>query len=410
MRSAWPQSLRSRLTASYVAVLVLAMLLFGSAAVVVIDHDLRASLDDRLQTTARASLNFVVGKDGRVAVEEDDREQLFSVLAPQINLAVVGNGARLVFSTVGKTYPEIVAAAAHARDFVTIRHAGMRVRTLVVPITRDGQRLGTVMAWANTDWIVETDQRVVAAFAGAALLLALVASLTGGAATRGALADAFQRQQRFTADASHELRAPLSVIRAEADLALRKPRAAPEYQAALETIAQEADQMEKLVGELLTAARAQDGHAERTVFDLCALAQRVCARLRPAADIKQVTITLAQDQACAVRGDMGALERAVTAVLHNAIKYARSGGRIDVRTSRRRKAVELSVHDDGSGFSPQALVHAAEWFWCGDSERGKGTGLGLALANRVVQAGGGRLALANAADGGAEVQIWLPAR
>ena len=407
---AWLQSLRGRLTVSYVAMLVLAMVIFGGIAVIAIDRELRATLDDRLRTTAQAALSFIDVRNGAVTVEPDDREKLFAVLGDQTNLTIVANDSRVIFSTVVKTDPELVSSAAHSQGLVTIRHGSTVMRALLSPINANGKRVGAAAAWANTEWIGETDERVAAAFAVAALLLAVVASLTGTLATRRALADAFQRQRRFAANASHELRAPLSVIRAEADLALRKPRDPSEYQAALETIALEADQMEKLVGALLTAARAQDGHAQRTVFDLGSLAERVCGRLRPAADAKQVKISLSPAEACDVFGDEGALERALTAVLHNAIKYARPGGDIVLQITRRRKEVELSVQDNGSGFSPQALVHGTEWFWCGDSESGaKGTGLGLAIARLVVQAGGGRIALSNAVAGGAEVQIWLPA-
>jgi signal transduction histidine kinase len=409
MRFAWLSSLRSRLTASYVAVLVLALAAFGAAAVFVIDRDLHASLDARLQTTARAALNFIDVKDGSIKIDARDREQLFALLGGQTEIAVQGDSG-LVFSTVVKPAAQLLSTARGAGGFSLVRHRGADVRALVVPIEADGKHLGAVVVWSSTEWIKDTDRQVAIAFAIAALLLAAVASITGAAVARRALDDAFARQRRFTTDASHELRAPLSVIRAESDLALRKPRDPATYQTALSTIAAEAEMMEKLVSSLLSAARAQDGGGERTIVDLHTVALRVCTRLRPAADVKHVALALEGGQACQVRCDGDALERAVTAIVHNAIKYTPPRGCISVSTTRRRGGAELLVRDSGPGFSADALIHASDWFWRGDQEDSDdGTGLGLAIADSIARAAGGHLSLANAATGGATVQISLPA-
>ena len=402
-------SARSKLTASYVAALVLALVAFGVLAVVVIDRDLHASLDARLRTTAQAALNFIDMTNGRIEIDQHDREQLFALLGSQTEIAIL-DGAATVFSTAGKPSPDLLGYARGSNGFTSLKHDGVGIRALVLPVTSGTARAGAVVVWANTEWIKDTDRQVALAFAVAVLLIAGVALYAGNALARRALEDAFARQRRFTTDASHELRAPLSVIRAETDLALRKPRDAATYQAALATIAAESETMEKLVSGLLTAARSQDGQSERTLVDLAALARRVCARLQPTADVKHVALSYEADEASKTLGDGDAFERAITAIIHNAIKYAPAWGSVKVSAATRRGRCELTIVDSGPGFSSEALVHGLNWFWreTWDSA-GSGTGLGLAIANSIVRASRGRLTLSNAPEGGAHVQISLPA-
>ena len=292
MSVSWRSTLRGRLVLSYVAALVLALAAFGAAAVVLIDRDLRASLDARLETTAQAALNFADVKDDVVQIDEHDRAQIFALLGPGMDAAVISTARGVVFSTAQRPAPELLARARTGDGLGSLRLGTDDRRTMVLPIKTGGKRVGAVIAWTSIQWIADTDRQVALAFAIAALLLAAVATLAGSSLAQRALEDAFSRQRRFTTDAAHELRAPLSVIRAEADLALRKPRAAAEYQAALTTIASETDQMEKLVSTLLVAARAQEQSGGRTALDVLELAKGVCTRLQPTADVKHVAMQI----------------------------------------------------------------------------------------------------------------------
>ncbi|MBV8339615.1 MAG: HAMP domain-containing histidine kinase [Candidatus Eremiobacteraeota bacterium] len=267
-----------------------------------------------------------------------------------------------------------------------------------------------MIAWSSTDWIGDTDRQIAAAFVLAALLLAAVASLAGSSLAQRALDDTLERQRRFTTDAAHELRAPLSVIRAEADLALRKPRDAQAYQAALATIASEAQQMETMVSTLLVAARAQAERSAHVVVDVLAVARGVCLRLQPAAGAKHISVDVATGEAKST-GDPRALERAITAIVHTAIKHTHDGGTIRIWAERRGATWELRVRDGGGGFTSDALQHGLEWFWRGETARtdDHATGLGLAIASSIARASGGGVTLANADEGGALVTISLPA-
>jgi signal transduction histidine kinase len=330
-------------------------------------------------------------------------------LEPQTELAILDGSSNIIFSTTSRASQDVLALAAQGDGPYDARQAGATVRALVLPIQDSGARIGSVVVWTTAQWIKDTDRRIALAFLAAALLVAVVAAIAGSAVTQRALDRAFALQRRFTADASHELRAPLSVIRAEADLALRAQREPEVYRKALDTIADEADRMEHLVSGLLSAARAE--HAPRpTRVDLQALTARICARLLPAAKAKGADIKLREAPPCYIMGDPEALESAATAVIHNAIKYTPPNSNIQTWVERSGRRALLYVQDAGPGLSPAALEHGLEWFWCGDEQPAEGaSGVGLAVANSIARASGGHVALSNAPSGGARIAISLPA-
>jgi two-component system OmpR family sensor kinase len=217
---------------------------------------------------------------------------------------------------------------------------------------------------------------------------------------------AFARQQRFTADASHELRTPLAVIRAEADLALRGERTTREYRSALEAIAAEAERIDALASMLLAAARADAGRAQASPTSMDDIARSASSRLATLAQARGVALSLATDGAPQVVADREALESALVAILHNAVKFAGEGGsvRCDVRADQHDASV--TVIDNGPGFSDEALRAGLERFF--RDRNGGGTGLGLAIASSAIEAAGGTIELANAPGGGARVEIRLP--
>ncbi|MBV8149099.1 MAG: HAMP domain-containing histidine kinase, partial [Candidatus Eremiobacteraeota bacterium] len=224
------------------------------------------------------------------------------------------------------------------------------------------------------------------------------------------LEEAFARERRFAADASHELRAPLAVLRAETELALRRDRSDDEYRAALASIQRESARLEELVDELLAAARAGLDARDRQPVDAAAMMRELGDRVRPAASMREVEIQVEADTGVLVEANRATLERALLAIVHNAIAFARSGGVVHLDLHRDGGGARIEVADDGAGFTPDALRHATERFWRGDPARARGgTGLGLSIARALVEANGGSLQLANASSGGAVVRVWVPA-
>ena len=373
------------------------------------DRNLRSTLDARLTTAARAAATFLDVSNGRIVIDSDDREQFFSIMGVDTGGVVVNRSHQVLLSSALRPPQNILALANGARArFGTLEHGESQVRAFALPVFAGGKMIGTVIAWRSSDWIDETDRNAAVAFAIAALLIAALALAAGNFVARRALADAFARQRRFTADASHELRAPLAVIRAEADLALQKPREGEAYRTALQAIVTEADRIEALISELLSAARAESGHLRREAVDVAAMVRDACRRLAPVANSKNVTITTQADGEALVSADRTALEGAILAIAHNAVMHASNPGTVSVAAGRSGGIVEIAIQDDGGGFSDEALAHGTERFWRDESARTQGgSGLGLAIAKSVVDSFHGSLVLANEGKG-ALVKMRFP--
>lgn len=401
-------NLRSRLAVTYAAMIFIALLIFAAAAVVAIDRTLRSTMDARLRTEAYAAASLEDVEHGRIVADSQDKIQFLTLLSAGVDAIVFDADGHVVLSSVLGPATGIVALEKSAPGYYTIGKGNDVRRAFVVPVVRDGTRAGTVVVWSASDWIDETDRGAAIAFGIAAFIIALLAVFAGGAVTRGALEDAFARQRRFTADASHELRAPLAVIRAEADLALRKERPPNEYREAMSSIAAEADRLESLIGDLLSVARAESGGVPRTRVEVGSVMRDVAERLSPAAAAKEAQLDVHVLADAAVLADRQALERALLAVAHNALKYAPQRGRIEMDVRKAGRSVQISVRDNGPGFSREALSHALERFWRDDSARTQGgTGLGLSIAKSIVEAFGGDIAVENT-DDGAAVRLRLP--
>jgi len=209
----------------------------------------------------------------------------------------------------------------------------------------------------------------------------------------GRLDQASAVQRRFTADASHELRGPLTALRGELDLALKRERNAAEYRATIERCRDEVIRLTRLATDLLTLARSETGPAaqEVTDLDLYTVAARVVERFRAAAAERGIRMVL-HGQPAPVRGDPGMLDRLVSNLVDNAVKYTTAGTPVEIEVST-ADAVMLTVRDQGPGVPLADVPQLFNRFFRGaDSGRpAGGTGLGLAIARAAAEAHGGRL-------------------
>ena len=395
----YTRALRLRLIAAYVGALFAGLVCFAAAAVFGIDRSERSALDSHLSAAAQAVSALLDLRSGRPTIDRDDRRQFLTVLGAQTSGLVVDGSRKIVLSNVSVPPAALLAVPAATASYITTGSGEAELRAFVLPITNKGSHVGKIVVWRPSDWIDETDRQAAVAFLLAALVIAALAWFAGNAVTHRALDEVVSRQRRFTADASHDLRAPLAVIRAESDLALTKERDPDAYRQSLATISQEAERMESLIGDLLSVARADAGVLEIARVDLDHITREAAA--------KMVQLDFAASGRTQVNGNASELERAVLAVLHNAVKHAPAGGRIEVRANGTSGTVELSVRDNGAGFSPEALEHGLERFWRGDAS-GPGSGLGLAVADSIVQASGGTVRLSNV-EGQAETRLVFPA-
>ena len=204
------------------------------------------------------------------------------------------------------------------------------------------------------------------------------------------LEDAIARISRFTADASHELRNPISLIRILAEDALREPELAQEARLAFEDILAESIETSRLVEDLLILARADAGRMEVRLepLDLGELVVDVCEKVRPLADKKSQTLTVQSisGRALEIAGDRSSLRRLIWTLLDNAVKYTPQGGRIEVALQPTKTQARVSVKDSGIGIPRELLPRIFERFFRADPSRAQaeGTGLGLAIAKWIA--------------------------
>jgi signal transduction histidine kinase len=221
-------------------------------------------------------------------------------------------------------------------------------------------------------------------------------------------------QRAFVANASHELRMPLAVLKAELEVALREHGDADALRASIASAAEETDRIVTLAEDLLLLARAQDGTLpiaarEVGVHELLAeLAVRMEPAVRHAGRALVVDVDALPERASvAVDGDR--VSQAVANLVDNALRHG--AGPLTLSARVVGDAVELHVSDRGPGFDPAFLDRAFDRFTRADPARGRGgVGLGLALVRTIAQAHGGDAGAGNLPGGGADVWLALPAR
>jgi two-component system OmpR family sensor kinase len=220
---------------------------------------------------------------------------------------------------------------------------------------------------------------------------------------------AFQVQRQFTADASHELRAPLTVLKGDIDVTLKRDRSAQEYRETLVRCREEVERLARLASDLLVLARSDAVVPLEHIasVDFRALVQRVAERFESAAGSRGVRLVVDAAQST-VSGDERMLERVVSNLVDNAVRHARQGGSVAITLARIGGPV-LTVRDDGAGLPAEFLPHLFVRFFRGDParRRDEGTGLGLAIAKAGAEAHGGRLEFVGNAPG-AVFRLSLP--
>ncbi len=222
-------------------------------------------------------------------------------------------------------------------------------------------------------------------------------------------------RKEFVANVSHELRTPLTMIKGFVDTllngALSDPARAMQY---LATVQRHSDQLERLVVDLLSLSRLDSPNAAPTMqpLHLDDVALRVVEQLAPAADRKgQVLALRAADGCSAIMGDEAQLERALINLIDNAIKYAGSGGRIEVVVAEEGAHATVQVIDNGPGIAPADQPRIFERFYRVDRSRSRemgGTGLGLSIVKHIAQAHGGSVEVASAPGNGSAFTLRIP--
>jgi signal transduction histidine kinase len=310
--------------------------------------------------------------------------------------------------------PALPAAALTVTSPVDLSVGGRELRVT-------GRTLPTGRLVAGTSAAVETTAlstllTIEAALAPVLLVTLYLAAAVIGHRAAAPVERARQRQLEFTADASHELRTPLSVIEAEVGLALHAERAPDAYKHALQRVASESKRLRDIVEDLLWLARL-DAVPAAPPDEPVALASLVAvctARFAAVAAKREITITTRvpgegtrgadRDSEAIVVAPAEWLDRLTSVLLDNACRYAPRGGRVDAAVDVVGESVVLTIDDNGPGIPEEQREQIFERFHRANVLPG-GAGLGLSIANAVVQATGGSWLVDDSPLGGARVQV-----
>jgi len=219
---------------------------------------------------------------------------------------------------------------------------------------------------------------------------------------------AFQSQKKFVADASHELRSPLTVIRGNLDL-LRRNLGKRDRQESLRALEAEITRMVKIVDDLLFLAEVDSGHLEQQeIVTLKEILMEELERVRPLAKSRQFVVNRSED--LVVRGDAQGLKRLIGNLIDNAIRHTPEDGTISLSLFRDGDWACLEVSDTGIGIARQHLPHIFDRFYRVDAARSRskgGAGLGLALVKEIAEQHGGKVKVTSEPDRGSTFTVWL---
>lgn len=223
-----------------------------------------------------------------------------------------------------------------------------------------------------------------------------------------------KRIRQFTANASHDLRTPLALIRTHAEIALRRTRSEMEYRESLTRILSVSEQTTQLVESLLSLARADAGasHLRFTEINLTATLERAAHQFSILAASKGLSFSShITNDALLLRGDSAALDSLLHALLENALKYTPTGGFVSLRASATSGSAVIEIEDSGIGISAQDLPRVFDRFFRADQARSRevpGAGLGLSIARWIAETHNGRIEVESQLGAGSTFWVFLP--
>lgn len=457
-----PASIRVRLAGWYFAIFAATFALYGIGILLAMRASVNAILDDELRTRLEGVQRFMVRHDPSVSLEEmQDEFREHSGLRPGGDLLQVSDaqGRWLYRSASIREYQiELPALDSSVPRYETLDVSGHRLRVLSAGLVVSGRRytaqLGAPVAEAydilqRFQWvlIVSVPLVLAAASAGGYWLsrraLAPVDDITRAARLvsehnlsnrlavpaaadelrrltltfndmLGRLEAAFKRITQFTADASHELRTPVALVRTAAQLSLRRERDDPEYRDALHQILDEATRMTVLIDSLMTLARVDSG-AETLRFalhDIASVVREACLRSEPLAASKQIRLERSiPGRPITVIADANTLQRLFLILIDNAIKYTPNGGRVRVGLEPASDEVVVRVEDTGIGIAEEDRAFIFDRFYRADKARSReagGAGLGLSIARWIAAAHRASIRVESAPGQGSTFEFRIP--
>ena len=289
----------------------------------------------------------------------------------------------------------------------------------VVPIISndDRQQIGYVRITQSLNALDRTFHQLDIGLVGGMILSLTLSAGTGIWLTRRAMKPAvtsYQRLQQFTADAAHELRSPLMVVKTNANTALKYPDGMKSGDLKkFKAIASATEQIITLTEDLLILARAETDLASATEkIDLALLLQQIATKYQAQIDAKSMTLEVGIQPDLWLQGYSNSLHRVFINLLENAIHYTPSGGEIRILAERIERQIEIAIIDTGVGIATTDLKRIFDRFWRGDRSRTRwegSSGLGLAIAKSIVEQHHGSIEVQSKLGEGSQFIVRLPA-
>ncbi len=416
-------SIRLRLTAWYAAILTTGLALFGGLIWLSLRHRLLDEIDQDLAGRASRFETYFRAE----AANPDELNEFCAALPPLSYIEVHGaKGFAFRFASASADLRVVhrrfeVDGQAFDLDVGTsisgVEHTLDLLRLLLLSLSP----LVIGLACAGGYWLSGRALKPVKDITAAALNISIenlsrrlpvpatgdeLADLTEVLNTMlGRLEGAVKTLSQFVADASHEFRTPLAVIKTTAELALRRARSPEAYRDSLQEIAVEAERMTVLVEDLLILARSDAGVADMPLspLDLSEVVRDVLAEMRNLAEFRRIRVQAVLDKVM-ISGNRAALHRAFLVLLDNALKYSAEGGEVIVTLADG----SIEIKDFGAGIGQEDLPHIFKRFYQADRARSQGGyGLGLSLAETIVKAHGGSIEVSSVPGEGSSFRVVL---
>jgi len=225
------------------------------------------------------------------------------------------------------------------------------------------------------------------------------------------LEDTFNREKRFTSDASHELRTPITIISAKAEAALTKSKKIEDYRKALKVIIRETKRVSFLLSQLLLLARSDEGKSILNIekIDLKMIIESIIIEMNDKAKQKNIRLSLTSEQNLVIKADQTFIIMLFLNIIENSIKYNKKGGFTNICFYKEDNNAKVIIEDNGIGISDENLIHVFDRFYrVSESRSDKGSGLGLSIVKEIVETHKGQIKIDSKLGKGTKFEVSLP--
>ena len=410
--------LRLRMTAWYVGTYAVVLVTLGFGLFLAVAHQIGRELDRQLVAATDDLAEATTTKDGASVPGSDAARETTRLRMPGSSLYVFDSLAHPIVPDTASALIRGVVRQALATGATTLQAASGKESELRAHLrtfrSADGRLLVAVAAEDLEDledrYSLLITQFVVAA--GLALAVMTVGGILLARKSARPVEAAVEHMRRFMADAGHELRTPVAVLRTEAEVAVARRRDPAQDSQSFRQITAEATHLASVVDDLFTLARAESAQlpVDRVPVFLDDIVSDAVASAGSGARQKGVVLSLDDYDEAPMSGSATLLRRLVVILLDNAVKYTPAGGRVTVSVRAQRSKVLVEVADTGVGIAPSSIPHVFDRFYRSDEggSAAGGAGLGLSIARWIAEAHGGSVTVVSELGVGTKFRLELP--